>query len=166
MKLSLASLRRLRDRARARHDGKRDGRIGIPTRDEVVHPPALLQIAQRADEAVAELARLWANYDARLHRWAGTTKSELRSAEQDIDAASAAVANAEQRREQVDARWDGFAAPTPPGGVRISARMYAVAIVAILIAEFPLNAIAFRLFGEAEVLTWVMTASLAFTLVL
>ncbi len=44
--------------------------------------------------------------------------------------------------------------------------MYAVAIVAILIAEFPLNAIAFRLFGEAEVLTWVMTASLAFTLVL
>ena len=41
-----------------------------------------------------------------------------------------------------------------------------VAIVAILIAEFPLNAIAFRLFGEAEVLTWVMTASLAVTLVL
>ena len=40
------------------------------------------------------------------------------------------------------------------------------AIVAIVIAEFPLNAIAFRLFGEAEVLTWVMTASLAVTLVL
>jgi hypothetical protein len=65
MKLSLASLRRLRDRSRARHDGKRDGRMGIPTRDEVVHPPALLQIALRADEAVAELARLWANEDCR-----------------------------------------------------------------------------------------------------
>ncbi len=44
--------------------------------------------------------------------------------------------------------------------------MYVAAIVAIVIAEFPLNAIAFRLFGEAEVLTWVMTASLAVTLVL
>lgn len=166
MKLSLASLRRLRDRARARRDGKRDGRLGIPTREEVVHPPALLQIAQRADEAVAELARLWANHDARLHRRAGTTKRELRSAEQDVDAASAAAANAEKRREQVDARWDGFAASASPEGVRISSRMYAVAVVTILIAEFPLNAIAFRLFGEAEVLTWVMTASLAFTLVL
>ena len=51
-------------------------------------------------------------------------------------------------------------------GPRIGKRIYAVAIFAILIAEFPLNAIAFRLFGEAEVLTWVMTASLAVTLVL
>jgi hypothetical protein len=168
MKLSLASLRRLRDRARARRDGKRDGRLGIPTRDEVVHPPALLQIAQRADEAVAELARLWANDDARLGRGAGTMRRELRSAEEDVDAATADVTSAEQRRELVDARWDGFAAHAPSGpvGVRISSRVYAVAIVAILIAEFPLNAIAFRLFGEAEVLTWVMTASLAVTLVL
>jgi hypothetical protein len=35
----------------------------------------------------------------------------------------------------------------------------------VLVAEFPLNAIAFRLFGEAEVLTWVMTAGLAVMLV-
>ena len=39
------------------------------------------------------------------------------------------------------------------------------AIIAILLAEFPLNAIAFRLFGEAEILTWVMTAGLAVMLV-
>ena len=58
-----------------------------------------------------------------------------------------------------------MASPTERGP-RIGKRIYAVAIFAILIAEFPLNAIAFRLFGEAEVLTWVMTASLAVTLVL
>ena len=39
-------------------------------------------------------------------------------------------------------------------------------ITLILVAEFPLNAIAFRLFGESEVLTWVMTAGLAATLIL
>ena len=39
-------------------------------------------------------------------------------------------------------------------GPRISRGIYLLGIVAILTAEFPLNAIAFRLFGEAEVLTW------------
>ena len=57
-----------------------------------------------------------------------------------------------------------IASPTP-AGARISPRVYAAAIIAILLAEFPLNAIAFRLFGEAEILTWVMTAGLAVMLV-
>ena len=51
---------RLRDRARVRRDGKRDGQLGIPTTNEVAHPPALMAIAQRADEAVADLVRWWA----------------------------------------------------------------------------------------------------------
>ena len=49
---------------------------------------------------------------------------------------------------------------------RIGRVAYAVLITLILVAEFPLNAIAFRLFGESEVLTWVMTAGLAATLIL
>ena len=52
---------RFRDRARARRDGKRDGQLGIPTTNEVAHPPALMAIAQRADEAVADLVRWWAD---------------------------------------------------------------------------------------------------------
>jgi len=167
MPTSPGPLRRFRDRARARRDGKRDGLLGIPTRDEVVHPPALLQIAQRADEAVAELSRSWAGDDARLRERVGTTTHELHASEEDVQTASAVLATAEQRRQTVDAERDAFVArPPSEGGVRISPRVYAIAIVAILIAEFPLNAIAFRLFGEAEVLTWVMTASLAVTLVL
>src|SRR3989442_13674830 len=42
---------------------------------------------------------------------------------------------------------------------------YLMFMLAILIGEFPLNAIAFRLFGEAEVLTYVMTLVLAVSLV-
>jgi hypothetical protein len=164
MPLSPGACRRLRDRARARRDGKRDGLLGIPTRDEVVHPPALVQIARRADETLAELVRSWVGEDARLRERVGTTTQEVRASEDDVRAASAELTVAEQRRRAAD-ESDAAAEPAQRA-VGLGPRVYAVAIVAILIAEFPLNAIAFRLFGEAEVLTWVMTASLAVTLVL
>jgi hypothetical protein len=137
--------------------------LGIPTRDEVVHPPALLQIARRADEALAELSRAWVGRDARLRERVGTTTNQLQESTEDVRTASAALAVADRRRTTVD---DSFALTPPDTGVGLSPRVYVVAIFAILVAEFPLNAIAFRLFGEAEVLTWIMTASLAITLVL
>ncbi|MGZ4132103.1 MAG: hypothetical protein ACXVWF_03570 [Actinomycetota bacterium] len=165
---SYGPLRRLRDRHRARRDGRRDGLLGIPTRDEVAHPPALLQIRHRADEALAALAREWTNDDARLRERGAASHRGFDAVRRDAEERSTAVAAIERRHEANVQRRDAFAAqPSSEGAsVRIGARVYAVAIVAILVAEFPLNAIAFRLFGEAEVLTWVMTASLAVTLVL
>jgi hypothetical protein len=166
---SYGALRRLRDRHRARRDGRRDGLLGIPTRDEVAYPPALLQIRHRADEALASLARGWTNDDARLReRGAGTGRS-VEAARREVEEQAFAVAAIERRHAADVQRRDAFAAAPPTSErsiVRVSPRVYVVAIIAILVAEFPLNAIAFRLFGEAEVLTWVMTASLAVTLVL
>ncbi|MFN8234118.1 MAG: hypothetical protein U0V56_11855 [Actinomycetota bacterium] len=160
-------LRRFLDRARARRDGKRDGVLGIPTLDEVAHPPALMAIAQRADEALAELARGWAADEARLRSRFGATERELGNAREDVELAAHDIAEAERRRETQKHRTDVLVAqPQQPSGPRISMRVYVPAIVLILLAEFPLNAIAFRLFGEAEVLTWVMTAGLAIMLVL
>jgi hypothetical protein len=157
---------RFRDRARARRDGKRDGQLGIPTTNEVAHPPALMAIAQRADEAVADLVRWWAGEDARLRERSGANTYGLRSSEEDIRTASVDVTDAQERRRALDTHRDAAViAPPAPAGARISPHVYAAAIIAILLAEFPLNAIAFRLFGEAEVLTWVMTAGLAVMLV-
>jgi hypothetical protein len=48
---------------------------------------------------------------------------------------------------------------------RISKWVYGLALVVIFIGEFPLNAIAFRLFGESEYLTYLMTAGLAVVLI-
>lgn len=168
MQPAYGSFRRLRDRSRARRDGRRDGLLGIPTRDEVAYPPALLQIAQRANEALADLARSWTGDAARLRERQGTQSLELKSAEDDVETAATSVAGAASRSQRSQTVSDDFAASSSARGAgpRMSPRVYAVAIVAILVAEFPLNAIAFRLFGEAEVLTWVMTASLAVTLVL
>ncbi len=157
-------IRRFRDHWRARRDGKRDGVIGIPTAHEPSPPPALVQIAQRAAEALAELCRGIATDEANRRDQLESAERDRRNAELDVDLAARTVAGAEERHE---APTDSFAmASATERGPRIGKRIYAVAIFAILIAEFPLNAIAFRLFGEAEVLTWVMTASLAVTLVL
>jgi hypothetical protein len=152
--------RRFRDLWRARRDGRRDGRRGIPTSHEPSHPPALVQIAHRAHEALADLANHVATGDAARHAQLEAAELERRDAEFDADVASRAIA------ERDLLAGDSFTAGVPDHGPRISRHVYVAAIVAIVIAEFPLNAIAFRLFGEAEVLTWVMTASLAVTLVL
>jgi hypothetical protein len=127
-----------------------------------------MQIAQRADEALAELARSWAHDRASHRGQIAETQLGLRTAAAEVDATSVAVGALEQHRAAAIAQNDGLSvtAPSTGSGVRISGRVYVAALIAILIAEFPLNAIAFRLFGEAEVLTWVMTASLAVTLVL
>ncbi len=102
MPVSPGPLRRLRDRGRAHSDGKRDRLLGIPTHDETVHPRALLQIAQWADEVLAELARSWIGSDARLRERVGTTTRELRSSEEDVRTASAELAVEEQRRQAVE----------------------------------------------------------------
>jgi hypothetical protein len=154
--------RRFRDLWRARRDGRRDGRRGIPTSHEPSQPPALVQIARRADEALAELAKGVAADEASRHAQLDVAERERRDAEFDVDLASQTIARQDHRQD-----GDSFTAKTADDlGPRVSRRTYVAAIVAIVIAEFPLNAIAFRLFGEAEVLTWVMTASLAITLVL
>ena len=69
-------IRRVRDHWRARRDGKRDGVIGIPTAHEPSAPPALVQIAQRAAEALAELCRGIATDEA-------NRRDQLESAERD-----------------------------------------------------------------------------------
>src|SRR5215212_7881354 len=155
--------RRFRDLRRARRDGRRDGRRGIPTSHEPSHPPALAQIAHRAHEALAELANHAANDEAARREQLDLAGRERSDAEFDVEVAAREAAQGEPRADGADT----FTAKAAEDrGPRVSKRAYTAAIVAIVIAEFPLNAIAFRLFGEAEVLTWVMTASLAVTLVL
>jgi hypothetical protein len=150
--------RRFRDTHRASRDGRRDGRRGIPTVHEPSPPPALASLAHRAHEALADLAASVAEREQRRHVQRDAAARARSDAELDVDASARRIAASEA------------AGPSetlaPDRGPRLGRRVYALAIVAIVIAEFPLNAVAFRLFGEAEVLTWVMTASLAVTLVL
>ena len=156
--------RRLRDQLRAGRDGRRDGLRGIPATHGSMTPPGLVRIAQRAAEELAQLSRVVIVDEVRQRETFASSERERRTADDEADVAAMAVADAARRAEAMTERHD---ASTPTQVVpRVSRSVYLLGIVAILIAEFPLNAIAFRLFGEAEVLTWVMTASLAVTLVL
>ena len=165
---AFGSIRRCWDLWRARRDGKRDGLRGVPTQSEVASPPALQQLRQRADEALASLWRSWESEDARLREAAETAERQLELAQTHARAAAETLDRVRARHEAAREHLTALDARVAPdaGIPRLSQRVYRVAIVAILLAEFPLNAVAFRLFGEAEVLTWVMTASLAVTLVL
>jgi hypothetical protein len=152
------------DRSRARRDGKRDGLLGVPAQSEVAYPPALLAIKQRGEEALAALQRSWASRDARLSETTDVAERRAASLAGSVEANRDALAHA--RTEAVPSRDDPVTGSAATGGPRIGRVAYGVLITAILVAEFPLNAIAFRLFGESEVLTWVMTAGLAATLIL
>jgi hypothetical protein len=161
---SLGRFRRLRDQLQARRDGRRDGLRGIPAARGSMTPPALARIAQRAIEQLAQLSRVVITDEVRQRQALSSTERERCSADEEVERAALAVTDAGRRSEAAVERRDAIV----PGerGPRVSGVIYLLGVVAILIAEFPLNAIAFRLFGEAEVLTWVMTASLAVTLVL
>lgn len=166
MKVS-GPLRRRWDLWCARRDGKRDGLRGVPTSGEVALPPAVQQLRRRADEHLATLWRAWEAEDAHLREAAEVAERRLELAQHEAALVARAAADANARHEAARERIAEAELLVPePVGPRVSLGVYRVAIVAILLAEFPLNAVAFRLFGEAEVLTWVMTASLAVTLVL
>lgn len=166
MNRSFGPLRRWLDRSRARRDGKRDGLLGVPAKDEVAYPPALLAIKQRGEEALAALQRSWASRDARLTETTDVAERRAESLAGSVEASRDALARISTRAEAVPSHDEWAADSQAAGGPRIGRVAYGVLITAILVAEFPLNAIAFRLFGESEVLTWVMTAGLAATLIL
>jgi hypothetical protein len=163
---SPSPLRRWWDRSRARREGRRDGLLGVPAHDEVAYPPALLAIKQRADEGLAAHERAWASRDAGLVEAAEVADRRHEVSVSELRADRDALADAEARRDRARNVDPDPSAEPQPSTPRIGRGMYAVVITAILVAEFPLNAIAFRLFGEGEVLTWVMTAGLAATLIL
>ena len=165
MNHSFGPLRRWWDRSRARRDGKRDGLLGVPAKDEVAYPPALLAIKQRGEEALAALQRSWVSRDARLTETTDVTerRSEILAGASMRVATSSPVPAPAPRPSRPATSGPRARRSRPDRG---SAGRLRGADHAILVAEFPLNAIAFRLFGESEVLTWVMTAGLAATLIL
>ncbi len=104
--------------------------------------------------------------DARLTETTDVSERRSEILAGSVEASRDELARASTRAEAVTSRDEWAASSQEPTGPRIGRVAYAVLITLILVAEFPLNAIAFRLFGESEVLTWVMTAGLAATLIL
>jgi len=158
-------------RVQARRRGRYDGAQGVPTAEEAeTYPPGEFRLKQAANREFEWLARRWAHIDKRLKgRYCGLLRElrllKITLTEADFeyrqlkDAHDENVTAINQERQAMRARrgseheW------------RMNPLGYGLFMLAVLIGEFPLNAIAFRLFGEAEILTYVMTLVLAVSLV-
>jgi uncharacterized membrane protein len=158
-------------RVQARRRGRYDGAQGVPAPQEAeTFPPGEFRLKKAADRELEWLAQRWSRIDGRLKgRYCGVLR-ELRLLKimlteldfeskklKDVHEANVGDITIERKakriRRGVENEW------------RMNPLGYGLFMVAILIGEFPLNAIAFRLFGEAEILTYVMTLVLAVSLV-
>lgn len=158
-------------RVQARRRGRYDGAQGVPASDEAGNfPPGEFRLKQTADRELEHLARRWSLRDGRLKgrycallREVRQRKIALTQMEFEVERLKTAhddnlhTINVE-RKARLTMRGPGHEWRMNPLG-------YMMFMLAVLIGEFPLNAIAFRLFGEAEILTYVMTLVLAVSLV-
>ncbi len=158
-------------RVQARRRGRYDGAQGVPAPDEIdTFPPGEFRLKQTADRALEELAVRWSNKDRRFKgrycallrevRLLKISSTETAFEHERLKAAHDENLNAINQERKLKRTKRG-----PEHEWRMNPLGYGAFMFAVLIGEFPLNAIAFRLFGEAEILTYVMTLVLAIALV-
>jgi hypothetical protein len=154
---------------RAHRRGRRDGKLGIPNPLDAHWPPEIWRLKQQGDGVNRDFASQWASTEARLAgeqkatgRGIEATKSEIKQRKlehltltQRHRARQVELDKVERRDETrtADDRW------------RISSWFYIVALVIVFAGEFPLNAVAFNLFGDNRWATYAMTSGLAAVLV-
>src|SRR3989454_11806712 len=154
-------------RIQARRRGRYDGAQGVPVQDEAsTFPAGEFRLKRMTDRALEELARHWAHIDKRLKgRYCGMLREvrllKISLTETEFEFRRLKVVHEDnmsainEDRKVKRTRW------RPEHEWRMNPLGYLMFMLAILIGEFPLNAIAFRLFGEAQVLTYAMTLVLA-----
>ena len=165
----VGSMRRIFLNLNARYRGRRDGRAGIPHPNDDKAPPEIWKIKQQGDAQVRRVATAWASANARLTGEIEALKSEIVAVERQIDVFNEAGAEFRQRlgmrREQLAKRKAEDEKRHHDDRWRIRTWFYLPAMLVIFAGEFPLNAVAFNLFGEERWATYAMTAGLAAVLV-
>jgi hypothetical protein len=140
-------------RWRAKREGRLDG--GVST-DHNLYEARLLNFGE---QEAGRIAQEWEDMDKRLKSEYCTTKArcvvtqeELRSAKEEMRKASQEYEPARKKLEEILGRH------------HMKKPVYILLMLFLALAEFPLNAIAFRTTGEPEVTTYIMTGTLAVAL--
>lgn len=154
---------------KARFHGRRDGRLFMPKVEEVNSPPEVWKLKQHGDSWIRAIAETWAATEARL---VGEREAIAKTV-------AAVEANEVQRHNELDElkrehhlrdtrlkqKRDEEEGRSVDDRWRISSWFYWPAIMLVFAGEFPLNAVAFNLFGDNRWATYAMTAGLASVLV-
>ena len=147
---------------RVRREGRRDGRQGIPSQNDPTSS-VWLRIKQSGDEGVQFIAAAWREVNRGLRgRW-HQLEHKAHELRKQIAHRSKLVEKAEKHLDQRENALEKKTSALEEGPVRdrLGPTIYRSALALIFIGEFPLNAVAFRIFGEPDYLTYIMTTALA-----
>jgi len=149
-----------------RRKGRRDGRgwrwSFWPFREPKQQQPAVeqgetavfeLELKDAAEHDMQRLATEWATLDVHLKPEYCAAVQEVDTATQGVERESAEAAAAAQQLE--DAKT-AYLALTPPTWSPTAAHL---ALAALMVAEFALNAVVFQIFAQPRVETWIMAAT-------
>jgi hypothetical protein len=151
--------------------GRRDGRRNYPAASDSMVPHELARLESAAAGRFAELAADWERVDANLRgQYCGLVNElgerigpsvaianrDLRASEQDLDELELLIKAAKRQLSKPKLDGNGYRIREP----RIGLGLYRAAIGVVTGAEFVLNGVIFRLFGDNEVATFVTSAGL------
>lgn len=138
----------------AARNGRSDGKINIPPKEQALNPPYIMQLKNCYEENIARLAQGWKRRDEKLFVQYCTTKQQVETLDKYLQRAETDLKNAKQDETHAQEEYHKhFHTP---------AKWYLLIALLIGLVEFPLNSIIFQVFGESRALTFAMAGGLAF----
>ena len=141
----------------AKRQGRLDGQENIPAWQNPDQPPYVLELVEAAENDIRILAQEWHKRDRVL-------KQRMEAAQVFKEQSKQKVDQALKDLEAKNRHYEEVHGTSPPAGTDARLFWYWSLLTFLFVFEFPINAIVFRLFGEAEVFTYVATAAIAIAL--
>ena len=143
-------------RHQSRKRGRRDGKKGVPAKDGDQFPPYEMQVKNLGDENIGTIARHWEHQDRRL-------KADYCDAHSRVAAVAAEHHDAARALDAIQKKYDPARAEMDDcrGLIRVHPVFYWTLVLILVAGEFPLNAVVFKIFGEATLATYVFSTVIA-----
>jgi hypothetical protein len=115
-----------------------------------------MELKNLADENIRRIVAAWAREDRTLSREYCQALSEFEASKREAEPAQTAYELAvRDHREATEEMGKHY------GTIQLSPYIYMIIMGIIIVGEVPLNAVVFRIFGEAEVMTYVISLVIA-----
>src|SRR5260370_26561356 len=140
----------------AQRRGRKDGAKNIPPADGEEFADYEMELKNLADENIRRIGAAWAREDRTLSREYCQALSEFEASKRDAEPAKAAYEQtAREHRGATEEMGKHY------GKIQLAAFAYIIIMAIIIVGEIPLNAVVFRIFGEAEVTTHLLSPVIA-----
>ena len=140
----------------AQRRGRKDGAKNIPPPDGEEFADYEMELKNLADENIRRIGAAWAREDRTLKREYCQSLSEFEVSKRDAGPAKAAYEQAaREHREATEEMGKHY------GKIQLAPFAYMIIMAIIIAGEIPLNAVVFRIMGESEIMTYVISLVIA-----